>query len=126
VSQTSKPSVPLDPEPFLPLAPRDVLILLALVDEPLHGYGLIKGTESLSDGRVRMDPANLYRALKKLARDGLVEDAETSDAADPDGQRRRYYGITPLGRAVVAAESERLARLTAVARARDLLPSSDA
>ncbi|HVS16430.1 MAG TPA: PadR family transcriptional regulator [Thermoanaerobaculia bacterium] len=112
----------IDPEPFLPLAPRDVLILLALTEQPQHGYGLIKEAESLGDGRLRMDPANLYRALKKLSRDGLVEDA---DPAEDDGQRRRTYAITALGRAVVAAESQRLARLAEVARDRDLLSSPE-
>jgi DNA-binding PadR family transcriptional regulator len=113
----------LDPEPFLPLNPRDVLILLALAEEALHGYALIKRTEELSDGRVRMDPANLYRLLKKLVRDGLVEDAGEPEGVS-DGQRRRCYAITELGRAVVAAESERLARLAELARELDLLSSS--
>jgi DNA-binding PadR family transcriptional regulator len=113
----------LDPEPFLPLNPRDVLILLALAEGALHGYALIKHTEELSEGRVRMDPANLYRLLKKLVRDGLVEDAGEPEGAS-DGQRRRCYAITELGRAVVGAESERLARLAELARERDLLSSS--
>lgn len=120
-----------EPESFLPLNPRDVLILMALAGGPLHGYGLIKEAESLSDGRVRIDPANLYRVLKKLVRDGLVAEADTaswvSDGASGDGSapKRRDYQITGLGSAVLAAETERLARLAEVARARDLYSPSD-
>ncbi len=42
---------------FLPLAPRDLLILTAMRSQSLHGYGLVKEAERLSEGKVRMDPA---------------------------------------------------------------------
>lgn len=106
---------------FLPLNPRDVLILLALAEEPLHGYGLIQEAESLSEGRVRMDPANLYRSLKRMERDGLVAEARDTEPGEQLTDRRRVYGITALGRTVVAEEADRLRRLAEAAQARDLL-----
>jgi DNA-binding PadR family transcriptional regulator len=110
-----------DPATLLPLAPREFLILLALAKGRCHGYGLIQESERLSDGRVAMDPANLYRTLKRLGRDGLVSDAGKAPSEEAGGERRRYYEITPLGRSVVAAEAERLARLAEVARERALI-----
>lgn len=106
---------------FLPLNPRDVLILMALAQEPLHGYALIQEAEALSEGRVRMDPANLYRSLKRMERDALVEEAPD----DPGPERRRLYRITPLGRSVVSEEADRLWLLAEAARARDLLSPGD-
>jgi DNA-binding PadR family transcriptional regulator len=104
---------------LLPLQPRDYLILFALVDGPLHGHGILKSLESESGG-VLFDPANLYRSLRKLDRDGLV--VETSgDGTDAAGPTRRFYRLTNLGRAVVTAEAERLARLADSARARKLV-----
>ena len=47
-------------------------ILAALLDGPLHGYGIIKKTAKLSDGRVRLAAGTLYGALDRLAEQGLV------------------------------------------------------
>jgi DNA-binding PadR family transcriptional regulator len=102
---------------FLPLAPRDFLILLALAEGPQHGYGLIRAVEAATDGTVAMDPANLYRALKRMRRDGLV--AETNA---PDAERRRDYALTTLGRRVLVAEAQRVDALASAARARHVLP----
>lgn len=112
-----------------PMSPRDYLILLGLAAGPSHGYGLISEIEALSDGATSMDPANLYRAIKRLKRDRLVEDlgrrqVEALEGSDVD-ERRRYYGLTELGRQAVSAESQRLERLTRVARERRLVPSTE-
>ena len=104
----------------LPLQPRDFLILLALAEGERHGYGLIQDLEQLSDGQVRIDPANLYRSLRRLARDGLVTDLGRRSAEVGD-ERRRYYAITAIGRRLASAEAERLDRLTAIARDRQLI-----
>jgi len=45
--------------------------------------------------------------VKSVLDDGLIEESERPDA-DLDDQRRRYYRLTGLGRAVVAAEAGRL------------------
>lgn len=111
---------------LIPLNPRDYLILFALVDHERHGYGIVKEVELGSRGQVRIDPANLYRALKRMIGTGLVEEADRRAAGDSADERRRYYRITRLGRAAVKLEAARLAELTAAARARDLLPEQEA
>lgn len=116
----------MDPTDHIPLNPRDYLVLLALTDGPRHGYGLVKDIEVQSGGVVRIDPANLYRSVKRMIGDGLVGDADTPASEDDSAERRRYYGITELGEAVVRLEAERLAELTALARARSLLPEAEA
>jgi DNA-binding MarR family transcriptional regulator len=60
----------------------------------------------------------LHRALNQLAEEGLVEDSPDRPARTLDDERRRYYRLTPLGRRVAAAETERLAVLVAAARGR--------
>jgi DNA-binding PadR family transcriptional regulator len=102
-----------------PLHPREFLILLALLDEPQHGYGVLKRVEAASGGEVRMDPANLYRVLRRLHRDGLV--AEVRASSD---DRRRMYKLTPAGREVAAAEGRRVVRLAEEVRALKLVPAS--
>ena len=110
-----------DIQNFLPLQPRDYLMLFALSAGQRHGYGLIKDVEGDTAGAVTIDPANLYRSIKRLTKDGLVAEADAPEDDAAAGDRRRYYRITPLGKRVVKAEAERLADLATLARARKLI-----
>ena len=103
---------------LLPLQPRDYLILLALVDGALHGHGLLKAVEAQAGG-VLFDPANLYRLLRKLEREDLVQEVKPADQRGDT--RRRQYTLTTLGRSVLVAESGRLVQLADNARARKLV-----
>jgi len=109
-----------EPPEWLPLSPRDFLILLVLARGARHGYGIIKDAERHSAGQVTLDPANLYRALKRLERDGLVRETDVED--ESAGAPRRHYALTERGRRVVTAEAARLARLTDRAREWRLIP----
>ena len=113
--------VDTDIQGFLPLQPRDYLMLFALSAGQRHGYGLIKDVEEDTAGAVTIDPANLYRSIKRLTKDGLVAEADAPKDDAAGDERRRYYRITPLGKRVVKAEAERLADLATLARARKLI-----
>lgn len=95
----------MDPTQYLPLAPRDLMILAVLSEGPLHGYGIIKAVEARSESGVLLDPANLYRVLRRMRELGWLEEAEA------DELRRRVHRITPAGGAVLGAELDRLQRL---------------
>jgi DNA-binding PadR family transcriptional regulator len=113
--------VDTDIQAFLPLQPRDYLMLFALSAGPRHGYGLIKDVEADTAGAVTIDPANLYRSIKRLTKDGMVAEADAPSVEDRGDERRRYYRITPLGQRVVRAEAARLADLANLARERKLI-----
>jgi len=104
-------------EAHLPLKPVDFHILLVLAEGDLHGYGMVKAIESTSEGRVRLEPGNLYRFIRRLVDAGLVGAAGVRAAGGGDGERRRYYRITAQGRRVLAAEASRMRSLAAAARA---------
>ncbi|MEZ5316819.1 MAG: PadR family transcriptional regulator [Vicinamibacterales bacterium] len=108
---TPRPDRPADPRRHLPLKPVDLELLLSLADGDLHGYGLVQAIAARTDGLVVLDPGNLYRVIKRLLADGLVDEAGQREAPDAAGERRRYYRITPLGGRVLAAELDRLRRL---------------
>ena len=101
----------MDIHEHLPLAPRDLLILAVLAEGPLHGYGLIKAVEERSESGVLLDPANLYRVLRRMREMGWIVEAEEGGES-----RRRVHRITALGRALVGAELARLERLLDQAR----------
>lgn len=109
-----------DVREHLPLAPRDFLILFSLVGGRLHGYRILRNIDEESGGDVRMDPANLYRALRRLAADGLVEETDGADAG-----RRRCYALSPIGQRVVSAEAARIDRLASAARDKKLIPAAE-
>jgi DNA-binding PadR family transcriptional regulator len=112
-------------ESQIPLNPRDYLILFSLISGERHGYGIVKQVEADSGGQVALDPANLYRAIKRLIRDGLVEEGEDRPTPESGGQKRRYYNITEFGREVVALEAARLAALADAARSENLIPGPE-
>lgn len=82
-------------------------IAVALLDGELHGYALMGRVAELSDGVVRMGPGTLYGTLNRLVNDGLIKETTDSVSRD-DNERRRYYELTPNGRAVAVAELVRL------------------
>lgn len=114
-----------DLEAYLPLAPRDLEILLALDRGPRHGYGIIQDVRERTGGRISLATSTLYTALRKLVADGLVSDEPEVRGADTsEGPPRRYHVITPKGRTVLRLEAKRVAVLADAFRARGLTPST--
>jgi PadR family transcriptional regulator PadR len=90
-------------------------LLAALLDERLHGYGLIKKVAALSGGSVRLTTGTLYGALDRLVGQGLVlPDGEEA----VHGRVRRYYRISDAGADAVRAEAERMRRAARAVRRR--------
>ena len=105
--------------PPLPLSAVDFHVLLVLASRTLHGYAILKEIEQESEGRIRPGTGTLYAALQRMMDEGLIEEAVA--AADDEGDaRRRYYGITALGRQVARAEVARLARMVDLAAGKRL------
>jgi DNA-binding PadR family transcriptional regulator len=109
------------PDDFLPLKPTAFHVLLSLSDGELHGYGLVQDIAARTGGRTRLDPGNLYKSLRAMLDDGLIEESERRPVEGRDDERRRYYRITPLGRKVANAEAWRLQALVGEARSRKLM-----
>jgi poly-beta-hydroxybutyrate-responsive repressor len=82
-------------------------VLLVLRDTPGHGYELLEELQTLMPAE-RIDMGNLYRILRALERDGLVD--STWDDAAP-GPAKRVYVITPSGRRVLAQWVEAFAKI---------------
>jgi len=113
---TRRAAPPRDPRSFLPLTPRVYHVLLALADGPLHGYGVILAVQGLTQGLIVMRTGTLYVLLRRLLTQRLIEASADRPGPDEDDERRRYYRLSELGRAVLEAESLRLQSVVAVAR----------
>jgi len=97
-----------DPAPFLPLTPVTHHVLLALAGKDRHGYAVLKEIARISQGAIRLGPGTLYAAIRRLEDQGLIVESAHRPDPDLDDERRRYYHLTETGRAVLAAETERL------------------
>ena len=106
-----------NPASFLPLSPHQFHILLALTDAERHGYALIQDIQRRTGGDLRLGTGTLYTAIARLVELGLIADTGRQD------ERRRYYRLTALGRAVLKAETARLEALVHHAHARGIRPS---
>lgn len=75
-------------------------ILLSL-KQPLHGYGIIKFVEKLTESRLKLSYGTLYGILSKLQKAGVICIYDEID-------NRIIYELTSRGKALLSAEIERL------------------
>lgn len=82
------------------------LILTAVVDEPRHGYGIMKEVAVLSDDRVNLRAGTLYAALDRFVSEGLIG-VDKEEVVG--GRHRRFYRLTEAGRTELSGEASRIA-----------------
>jgi DNA-binding PadR family transcriptional regulator len=85
-----------------------LLILLSLAEQPRHGYAILRDTERMSDGRVRLSTGTLYGALRRLLEDRWIE----RFAEEDNSRGKQAYRLTATGRRNLQAEVARMKQLT--------------
>ena len=115
------PAKTRSPGDLLPLRSVDFLILLMLGRGERHGYGIMQDVLAHTEGRTELEAGSLYRTIRRLADERLLEESARRPAAESNDERRRYYRLTPFGRRVVAAEAARLRDLVRLAESVRLL-----
>jgi DNA-binding PadR family transcriptional regulator len=105
-------------EELLPLRPVVFQVLLSLADSERHGYAIVQDIAERSAARVQLEPGNLYRHLKFMLDEGLIEESDRRPVTGKDDERRRYYRLTRFGRQVALAEAARLEAVAVDARSR--------
>jgi PadR family transcriptional regulator PadR len=88
----------------------DMLILKTLSLEPMHGFGIARRVEQLSQGVFKVNPGSLLVAMQRLERAGLV-DAEWRQT--PSSRRARIYTLTRAGRKQLDVETTTWSRRAA-------------
>lgn len=74
----------------------ETIILKRLLAGDSYGYEINKYIQDLTDGLYELKEATLYTAFRRLEQAGSI----TSYWGDQStGARRRYYSITPIGKA---------------------------
>ena len=88
---------------YVPMTETGFYILLCLREES-HVYGIVKKTELLTNGEIKISPGTLYGSLSKMEKDGLIKYIKEED-------KRKIYCITELGTEVLELEIKRIERL---------------
>jgi PadR family transcriptional regulator PadR len=78
---------------------------------PLHGYGIARRIEQLSDEVLHLNEGTVYTSLLRLQQQGWI----TSDWGVSENNRKaRFYSITRSGVKQLARETENWARISGV------------
>ena len=88
----------------------DMLILKSVSLEPMHGFGIARRIEQVSDGVFKVNPGSLLVAFQRLEREGLL-DAQWR--ATEHKRRARFYTLTRRGRRRLEQASRDWARRSA-------------
>jgi transcriptional regulator len=87
----------------------DLLILKTLSWGPMHGLGVLRRIETVTEQRLLIEEGALYPALHRLEQRGWVS-AEWGFSES--NRKAKYYRLTPRGRRQLTAELSRWARYT--------------
>lgn len=102
------------PKPFdLLQGTLDLLILKALVREPLHGWAIAKRIQLLSNDVLSVQQGSLYPALHRLEQQGWIV-AEWKDTEV--GRSGKFYSLTRDGKQQLERELESWNRLSSAVR----------
>jgi DNA-binding PadR family transcriptional regulator len=88
---------------YIPMSETAYYILLSL-NEPRHGYGIIKFVEELTKRRIILGSGTVYGTLGKMSKDRLISIYDDKD-------RKTVYRITDDGKALLLFEIDRLKKV---------------
>jgi len=88
---------------------------------PLHGYGIARRIEQISNNKLAINYGTIYPALVKLEQEGYI--AAEWGASD-NNRKAKYYKLTRAGRKLLAQETARWEQTTAIL-ARFLAPAQE-
>jgi transcriptional regulator len=81
----------------------DMLILKALSLQPMHGLGVSRRLEQITDGVFQVKPGSLFPALHRLEQEGWI----VGEWGESENRRRaKFYRLTRAGRSRLGEETE--------------------
>ena len=90
----------------------DLMVLKVLEGMgPMHGYGIARRLEQVSENLLEMNQGTLYPALLRLQQRGWIN---SKWGASENNRRARFYSLTKAGRKQLATEQESWERTSAL------------
>lgn len=96
----------------VPYGTLDLMVLKTLETMgPLHGFGLARRIEQVTDAALTLNQGTIYPALLRLEQKGWIQ---SEWGASEKGRRARFYSITRAGRKQLQKEVEGWTRINAI------------
>jgi PadR family transcriptional regulator, regulatory protein PadR len=90
----------------------DLMVLKTLaVLGPLHGYGIARRIEQISDDLLQLNEGTVYTALLRLQQKGWIS---SEWGASENNRKAKYYSITRAGRKQLTNETRSWERISGV------------
>ncbi len=90
----------------------DLLVLKTLDSMgPMHGFGIARRIEQVSEGLLDLNQGTLYPALLRLQQKGWIS---SKWGVSDNNRRARYYALTGAGRKQLAKETKSWERMAGV------------
>jgi transcriptional regulator len=90
----------------------DLMVLQALASMgPLHGYGIARRIEQISDDLLRLNEGTVYASLTRLRHQRWIS---ATWGASENNRKAKFYAITSAGRRQLSRETENWARISGV------------
>jgi len=88
-----------------------ILIVLRTLDAlgPLHGYGLARRIEQISNDLLQLNQGTLYPALLRMEQEGWIA---SKWGASENNRKAKFYSITAAGRRRLSKETEDWRRMS--------------
>lgn len=90
----------------------DLMVLKTLeAMGPLHGYGIARRIEQVSEEALQINQGTIYASLVRLLQKGWISGAW---GASENNRKAKFYSITKAGRKRLAAEAKNWERISGV------------
>ena len=90
----------------------DLMVLKTLETMgPMHGFGIARRIEQVSENMLQLNQGTLYPALLRLQQKGWIA---SKQGVSENNRRARFYSLTAAGRRQLKKEAENWERMPAV------------
>lgn len=101
-----------DPKTDVLQGTLDLMVLKTLEGlGPMHGYGIARRIEQVSEDMLHLNQGTLYPALLRLQQKGWIGSAW---GLSENNRKARFYNITPAGKRQLAVEAQNWERISRV------------
>lgn len=89
------------------------LMILKTLDAmgPLHGYGIARRIEQISEDVLQLNEGTVYASLLRLSQSGWIS---SEWGASENNRKAKFYSVTKAGRKQLASEAENWERIASV------------
>ena len=82
----------------------ETMLLSVLAGRPNYGYAIVKELNARADGLLKFGEGTVYPILHRMEEKGLIQASwEQTDSK----RRRKYYAVTPKGKAALSENLQR-------------------